>query len=161
MADAPKKNLKQKVAAAERRNQARAESSFLDRAGETAIEAKDKFTSFAKEHPVATVAGGLAIGVLVAGLFKAPRQAAMRGGSKAAGLAAIGAELAMAYAAKAYDAAKEAGDESLDWLGDVGSSVGKSARSIGGEAADYAASARDSAVDTGKSIRRAIRGRLN
>jgi hypothetical protein len=161
MADAKRSNLKKKVAAAEKRNQERAEPTFLDRAGETAIEAKDKFTAFAKEHPVLTVAGGLAVGVVIAGFFKGPRRAAIKGGSKAAGLAALGAELAMAYAAKAYDSAKEAGDDSLDWLSELGASVGKGAKSIGGEATDYAASARDSAASTGKSIGKAIRGRLN
>lgn len=161
MTDAKRKNLKKKVAAAEQRNQARSEPSFLDRAGETAIEAKDKFTAFAKEHPVLTVAGAVAVGVLVAGMFKGPRQAAVKGGTKAASLAALGAELALAYAAKAYDSAKEAGEEGIDWMSEMGSAVGKNARSLGSDAADYAASARESAVDTGKSVRKAIRGRLN
>lgn len=161
MAEAKKKNLKQKVAAAEKRNQERSEASFLDRAGETAIEAKDQFTAFAKKHPVATVAGGLAVGILIAGMFKGPRRAAIAGGTKAAGLAAVGAELAMAYAAKAFDAAREAGEEGADWLGEMSVTARKQAKSLGSEAADYAASARDSAASTGKSIGKAIRGRLN
>ena len=161
MAEAKRKQIKKKVADAEARNEARHEQTLMDRAGETAIQAKDKFTAFAKEHPVATVAGGLAIGILIAGMFKGPRQAAIKGGTKAAGLAALGAELAMAYAAKAYETAKEAGDDSLDWLGELGNSVSRSAKSLGHDAADYAASARDSAADTGRSIRRAVRGRVN
>src|SRR5690606_4312087 len=106
MADAKRKTLKQKVAAAEARNEAR-ERTFLDRAGETAIEAKDKFTAFAKEHPVATIAGGLAVGVLIASMFRGPRRAAVKGGTKAAGLAALGAELALAYATRALEAAQD------------------------------------------------------
>ena len=97
MTDAKRKTLKQKVQAGEARNKAKTENTttIFDRAGEAAIEAKDKFTAFAKEHPIATVAGGVALGVLVAAMFRGPRRAAMRGGSKAAGLAAIGAELAL------------------------------------------------------------------
>ena len=98
MADAAPMNLKQKVVAAQERNEARRRT-LLDRAGESAIEAKDKFTAFAREHPVATVAGGLAVGVLIAALFQGPRRAAAKGGSKVAGLAVLGAELAIAYAA--------------------------------------------------------------
>ncbi len=161
MADDNTKTLHEKVEAAEQRNAERHEQSFLDRAGETALEAKDKFTAFAKEHPVATVAGGIALGVLVAGMFKGPRRAAAKGGTKVAGLAALGADLAVAYASKAYEAAKEAGDDSLDWLEDVGSIAGKRARSLGSDAADYAANARDSVVKSGKSAAKAVRGRVN
>ena len=160
MTDAKRKNLKQKVAAAEARLEER-ENSFLDRAGETAIEAKDKFTAFAKKHPVATVAGGLAIGVLVAGMFRGPRRAAVKGGSKIAGLATLGTELALAYAAKAFEAAEEGGKEGFDWLGEKSRSAGQGARELGSGAAEYASSARDAIVESGKSARRALRDRLN
>ena len=109
MTEAKRKQLKTKVAAGQKRNEDRGRTTIFDRAGEGAIEAKDRFTAFAKEHPFATVAGGLAIGILIAGMFKAPRRAAMKGGSKAAGLAALGAEFALAYAQQAMDAAGEAG----------------------------------------------------
>ena len=161
MAEAKRKTIKKKVAAAEKRNAARSERTFLDRAGEGAIEAKDKFTAFAKEHPVATLAGGLAIGVLIAGMFKGPRQAAIKGGTRAAGLAAIGAVLAMAYAAKALDAAKVAGSEGADWLCETGKTLGSKAREFSSEASDYAGTARDSAMRSGRSAAKAIRGRLN
>ena len=161
MAESKTKTLKQKVDAAQKRNAERKEPTFLDRAGETAIEAKDKFTAFAKEHPVATIAGGVAVGILVAGMFRGPRRAAVKGGSKLAGLATIGAELAVAYAAKAYEAAKEAGDDSLDWLGDISAAAGERAKTLGSEAADYAANARETVVEGGKSAAKAIRGRLN
>jgi hypothetical protein len=160
MPDSKRQNLKQKVAAAQQRNEAR-ERTLLDRAGETAIEAKDKFTSFAKEHPIATVAGGLALGVLIASFFQGPRRAAAKGGTKLAGLATLGAELAAAYAAKALDAAQETGRDGADWLGDTSRSLGRSAREWRDDAAAYAASARDGAVRSGKSAARAVRGRLN
>ncbi|WP_305095971.1 hypothetical protein [Croceibacterium aestuarii] len=160
MTDAKRETLKNKVAAAEARNEER-ESSFLDRAGETAIEAKDKVAAFAKEHPVATVVGGLAAGVIIAGMFRGPRRAAAKGGTKVAGLATIGAELALAYAAKALEAAGEGGKEGLEWLEEAGRSLGRGARDLGDEAADYAGEALDSVVKGGKSVRKAIRARLN
>ena len=163
MPDAKRKTLKKKVEAGQARNKAKTETTttIFDRAGEAAIDAKDKFTAFAKEHPVATVAGGLVVGVLIAGMFRGPRRAAVKGGTKAAALATLGAELAMAYAAKALDAAQDAGHDGAEWLGETGRSLGSKARELGADAADYAGSARDSARNTGKSLTRAARGRLN
>lgn len=153
MAEAKRKQIRKKVTAAQDRNNARAEDqSLAARAGDTAVAAKDKFTGFAREHPITTVVGGLAIGVLVSSLFRGSptRKAGKKLGKKAMGLAAIGAELALAYAQQAMEAAgdvREAGAEKLgSWSED---------------AADYVASARDSARDAGKSITKALRDRLN
>ena len=163
MPEAKRMQLKNKVAAGQARNKAKTENTttVFDRAGEAAIEAKDKFTAFAKEHPIATVAGGVALGVLIAGLFKAPRRAAMKGGSKAAGLAAIGAELALAYAQQAMEAAGEAGKagaKRLDGFGDT-------ARSVGQDAAHRASDAGETAMavtrEAGKRLSKAIRSRIN
>ena len=163
MPEAKRTQLKKKVAAGQARNKAKTENTttVFDRAGEAAIEAKDKFTAFAKEHPIATVAGGVALGVLIAGLFKAPRRAAMKGGSKAAGLAAIGAELALAYAQQAMEAAGEAGKAGVkrfDGLGDT-------ARSVGQDAAHRASDAGETAMavtrEAGKRLSKAIRSRIN
>ena len=70
------------------------------------IEAKDKFTAFAKKHPIATLAGGLAVGILVSGLFggSPTRKAGKKLGKSAAGLAALATELAVAYAQSAMEA---------------------------------------------------------
>jgi ElaB/YqjD/DUF883 family membrane-anchored ribosome-binding protein len=163
MPDARRKTLKSKVAAGQARNRAKTESTttMFDRAGEAAIEAKDRFTAFAKEHPIATVAGGVAVGILVAGLFKGPRRAAMKGGTKAAGLAALGAELAVAYAQQAMDAANEAGRAAAPKL----ERFGDSARSAGREAAHRATDASESAValtrEAGRRLGKAIRSRIN
>lgn len=153
MTEAKRTNIKRKVSAAKSRNQSRAAPpSFADRAGETVIEAKDKFTAFAKKHPIATIAGGLAVGILVSGLFRGSptRKAGKKLGKRAAGLAALATELAIAYAQSAMDAtsgAREAGAEKLgSWSED---------------AAEYVASASVSARDTGKSIAQALRDRLN
>ena len=160
MTDAKRQSLKEKVAAAESRNEDRART-FFDQAGETAIEAKDKFTAFAKEHPVMTVAGGVALGIVVAGMFSGPRRAAAKGGTRIANLATMGAELALAYAVKALEAAEEGGKEGLDWIEETGRSVGKGARELGSEAADHASDAREKVIKGGKSVRKAIRARLS
>ena len=163
MTEAKRETLKQKVAAGQARNRKRNENTttVFDRAGERALEAKDKFVDFAKEHPIATVAGGVAIGILVAGLFKGPRKAAIRGGSRAAGLAAIGAEVALAYAQQAIQAASEAGRagaEKLDGIGDTARDLGRDAADRAG---DIGESARLAARDAGKRIAQAWRNRTN
>lgn len=163
MPDTRRKTLRDKVEAGQARNKAKTENTttMFDRAGEAAIEAKDRFTAFAKEHPIATVAGGVAVGILIAGLFKGPRRAAMRGGSKAAGLAALGAELALAYAQQAMEAASDAGRAAAPKL----ERFGDSARSAGREAAHKASDASESAValtrEAGRRLGKAIRSRIN
>jgi hypothetical protein len=153
MAETKRNRIKTKVAAAESRNQARAEAPALARrVGEKAVEAKDKFAAFAREHPIATVAGGIAVGVIVSSLFRGSptRKAGRRLGQRAMGLAALGAELAVAYAQQAMEAANEArqsGAERLDgWSED---------------AVDYVAGARSSARNAGQAIAQAVRDRLN
>lgn len=163
MAEPKRKQIKNKVAAAEARNEARSEQTLMDRAGEKTVEIKDKFTAFAKEHPVATVAGGLAIGVLISTMFRGSptRKAGKNLGTRAAGLAAIGAELAMAYAQQAWEAAEEAGRTGAAKLDDLGDTIGKGAHEIGDDAAGYTASARARARKAGKSMTDALRSRLN
>jgi hypothetical protein len=153
MTEAKRQNIKRKVTAAKSRNKARAEpSSFADRAGKTAIEAKDKFTAFAKKHPIATVAGGLALGVLISGLFRGSptRKAGKTIGKKAAGLAALATELAIAYGQTAMEKAGDAREVGAEKLGDWSD-----------DAAEYVASAKAAARATGKSITKALRARLN
>jgi hypothetical protein len=153
MTEAKRSKIRRKVAAAKGRNEARAEApSLTDRAGEKGIEAKDKFAAFAKQHPIATVAGGLALGILVSGLFRGSptRKAGRKLGSKAAGLAALATELAVAYAHSAMEAAGEAREAGAEKLG-----------SWSEDAADYLASAGAAARDTGKSFTQALRDRLN
>ena len=163
MPDAKRKTLKKKVEAGQARNKAKTETTttIFDRAGEAAIDAKDKFTAFAKQHPIATVAGGVAIGVLVAGFFKGPRRAAMRGGSKAAGLAALGAELALAYAQQAMEAASDAGKAAapkIERFGDAARSTGRDAANRAGDAGEAALSA---TREAGRRLSKAIRSRIN
>jgi hypothetical protein len=163
MTEAKRQQIKKKVAAGEARNRNldRGRTTILDRAGERAIEAKDKFAEFAKEHPIATVAGGIAVGVLIAGLFKGPRRAAMRGGSKAAGLATLGAELALGYAQQAMETATEAGRAGAKRL----EPLGETARDVGRDAAERAGDAGGAALAVtraaGRRLGKAIRDRIN
>ena len=147
MPDAKRTQIKKKVQAGQARNKAKTENTttVFDRAGEAAIEAKDKFTAFAKEHPIARV----------------PRQAAIKGGSKAAGLAALGAELALAYAQQAMEAASDAGKAAtprIERFGDTALSAGRDAAHRAGDAGEAALSA---TRDAGKRLGKAIRSRIN
>jgi uncharacterized membrane protein YebE (DUF533 family) len=167
MTDAKRQQLKTKVAAGQARNRDMGRTTIVDRAGEKAIEAKDKFVEFAKEHPVATIAGGLALGVLVSALFKRSptRKLGGRAAKAAGGVAALGAEFALAYAQQAMAAANEAGRDGAHKLGEFGESVGTSARSTSRAAADRAGewteSARLVTRDAGRRLGKALRGRIN
>lgn len=167
MTDAKRQTLKDKVAAGQERHRDMGRTTIVDRAGEAAIEAKDKFVAFAKEHPIATVAGGVAVGVLISGLFK--RSPTRKLGSKAArragAIAALGAEFALAYAQQAMTAANEAGREGAHKLGELGETVGGTARSTSRAALDRAVdlteTARVVSRDAGKRLGKALRSRIN
>lgn len=163
MPDTKRNQIKKKVSAAKSRNVTRAQPRSADRAGERAIEAKDKFASFAREHPVITVAGGLAVGILVSSFFRGSptRKAGRMIGKKTAGLAAIAAELAVAFAQQAYEAADEARRTGADKLGGLGETVGDSARSLSADAVNYAGEAATAVSKAGKSAFYSLRNRLN
>ena len=151
MDDATRERIKQKVETAEARVKARQEPDFLDRAGERAIETKDRFTSFAREHPLTTVAGALAIGVLISGMFR--NSPTRKLGRRAADAAATGAEKAVAYLQHALEAAEqtasgigERGTRRLDHLGD---SIGDIGRNLKRDGAAWA----DEAADTAHKVR--------
>jgi len=164
MTEAKRTQLKQKVSAAQKRNAGReTTTTIVDRAGERAIEAKDKFTEFVREHPIATVAGGLAIGILVSGLFKRSptRKLGKRAATTAGSLAAIGAELAMSYAQQALEAANEAGKIGAEKLDELGSAAKSAGRGAAGQASDLGETARSVAKSAGKRLREAVDRRLN
>ena len=159
MTDAQRQNIKDQVAAGEARHRARADSTLFDRAGEAAIEAKDRFTAFAHEHPLTTVSGGVALGILISGLF--PRSPTRRLGRKAAGLAAIGAEAAMAYMHQAMDAAGHAGRAGADRLDDFGDTIGDTARRMARDVAHLLESTSDSARIAGRDASKRVTRRLS
>ena len=163
MTDAKRNEIKNKVSAAESRNEERAEPRMIDRTGEKAVELKDKFASFAKEHPIAMVAGGLAVGIVISSFFRGSptRKAGRAIGKRTAGLAALAAELAIAYAQQAYEASEEARRAGAEKLSELSAAAGERARSLTGDAADYASGAADAARKAGKSVRKSIRNRLS
>ena len=167
MTDQKRQTLKQKIEAGQARNRDMGRTTIVDRAGEKAVEAKDKFVEFAKEHPIATVAGGVALGILVSGLFKrSPTRKLGGAAAKRAGtIAALGAEFALAYAQQAMTAANEAGREGAHKLGELGDTVGGSARSTGRAALDRAGdlgeAARVVTRDAGRRLGKALRSRIN
>jgi hypothetical protein len=163
MSDAKRTQLKQKVAAAQKRHADRGTTTIVDRAGERAIEAKDKFFDFVREHPVATVAGGLALGVAISALFKRSptRKLGNRAAKTAGSLAAIGAEFALGYAQQALAAASEAGKAGADKLEDLGTSARDAGREAAGRAGEMGEAARTATRDAGKRIGKAIHDRFN
>jgi hypothetical protein len=148
MSEAKRQDMKDRIAAGEARHRAREESTLFDRAGEAAIEAKDRFTAFAHEHPLTAVAGGLAVGILISGLF--PRSPTRRLGRRAAGLATVGAEAAMAYMHQAIDTAGDASRTGAHRLEDLGDTISDTARRVRRDAAYLLESVSDSARSVGR-----------
>jgi len=167
MTDARRQQLKGRIESGQARNNDMGRTTIVDRAGEKAIEAKDRFVEFAKEHPIATVAGGLAVGILVSGLIKRSptRKLGSAAAKRAGAIAALGAEFALAYAQQAMAAANETGRDGAHRLGELGESVSSTARSTGRAAADRAGELTDAARivtrDVGKRLGKALRSRIN
>lgn len=174
MSDSKREEIKSRIEAAQAREAALAEPTATQRVTQKASEAGDAFTAFVREHPLAAAAGGVALGILVASLFKGPRQAAARGGARAISLAAIGAEMASSFADELLDDARELGREGVrraEHLGregahkveDFSDAVGDRARSIRRDATYSASRASDAARiasrETGKRIARALKRR--
>lgn len=159
-ADEKRAEIKARIAEAEAREAARGGTSLTTRASDTASDATTAFTDFVKEHPIASAAGGLALGVLIAGMFKGPRQAAVRGGTKAVGLASIGAEIATGFAAQLMDDAADLGREGARRAEDVSDKTADKARKISRSASHKVGDATDAARiarrETGKAIARAL-----
>ena len=161
--EAKRQEIKDRITAAQERNEARREPTFGEQVNEKAIAAKDGFTSFAIEHTVATIAGGIAIGVLISALFKnsPTRKAGRVAGTKAAGLATMGSEMAAAFAQQVMENSAGARQAGSDRLEDIGDAVGDKTRHLRREAHYRYDGARDiahsMARDIGKIIARSLR----
>jgi hypothetical protein len=160
MNDPKRAEIKARIAAAQARDEERPEPGLGGRIENGAAEASGKVTSLVKAHPVATVAGAVVAGVLVASLFKGPRRAAVRTGAKAASLASLGSEMALAFAAQLREDAEAARREGERKLDDLGDTVSDTARTLRREA-DYRAGkatdrARIASRDIGKAIARKL-----
>lgn len=108
------------------------------RSDELAAGAAARARDFVHEHPVASVAGGIVVGALIAGLLTrrsapAPRREETEtpeAGARLARLAALGAEFALAFAARAAEAGKDGlgrVEETLEHLGESAGHTGAEA----------------------------------
>jgi len=129
-----------------------------DIAGDTARKASD----FVQEHPVAVVAGGLVLGAIVAGALSRRRRSSARdvvaeGSSRLSKLAALGAEMAMAYAAKAADVGKDG----IGKIEDIGGTVTEKLSEGGAEAKKRASDVADIAMAGARAAGEAAMRRAN
>lgn len=150
MSDETNARLRERIDAAKARG--------ADVAGDAARKAKD----LVHEHPMAAVAGGLVLGALVAGaLSRRKRRAApallVDAPSKLGKLATLGAELAIAYAAKAA----EAGKDGVHKLEDIGGTVGEKLSEGGTEAKKRASDMADIALAGARAAGEAAMRRAN
>jgi hypothetical protein len=148
-------DLKNKIDAGEKRNQQRDEKRSLS---DYARDAGSSATSFAKEHPITTLAGAVAVGILVASVVPGPgrrlrKQATKRG----AVLAGVLADLAITYGTQALEGAGSAARVGQDKLGDLGEVLGGGARSLRRGAGDWADDAGSLSRDAGKRAARSFR----
>lgn len=116
-----REQLRARIEAGEKRNE---ERSFADQAKEAADSAVD----FAKKHPIATVAGAVAIGLAIGAMTSRGRQLGRRGGS----LAAYAADAALAYGLSMVEGA---GDKFEDYS-DAASTQARRLRRDAGYRAD-------------------------
>ena len=156
--DTKRTELKGKVDAAQKRNTARSQEQSL---GDYARDAGSSATSFVKEHPIATVVGGLALGALIASFLPGGRKVRKKASAKSAMLATALADLALTYGTQFLEASGKAAREGQDRLGDLGGTIAEGARSLGRSAGSLAGDASDNARSAGrgagKSVARTIR----
>lgn len=112
-----REQLRARIEAGEKRNE---ERSFADQAKEAADSAVD----FAKKHPIATVAGAVAIGLAIGAMTSRGRQLGRRGGS----LAAYAADAALAYGLSMVEGA---GDKFEDYSDAAGTQARRLKRDAG------------------------------
>ncbi len=161
--EAKRQAIKERISAAQTRNDARREPSLLEQIGEQAVAVKDEFTAFARKHPVATVAGGIALGVLISALFKnsPTRKAGRYAGKKAIGLATLGSEAVSSFAEHLMESTADIRQTGVDRLEDVNDALGDKARKVKRDAAyklDNASdTARITARNLGKTLARSMR----
>lgn len=147
--------IKNKIDTAEKRNQKRSEDRSV---GDYARDAGDSAVSFVKEHPITTLVGAAAVGILIASVVPGPgrrlrKQATQRG----AALAGVLADLAVTYGSQALESAGSAARAGQDKLGELGETLGDGARSLRRGAGDLAGDAGSLGRDAGKRAARTFR----
>lgn len=138
--------LRGKIEAAEARNEQR---SFADQARAV----QEGATDFVKAHPLATLAGALAVGAVIAAIVPGPgRRLRKKAAKRGSALAGMLTELGIAYGTQLLESAGEAARSGHDRLEDLSDTIGDSARSARREA-DYLASG---ASDTARILKRKV-----
>jgi len=94
-----------------------------------------------RDHPLLLIAGGIALGALVATLL--PRSVSGKLASRAIGLASVASELGLNFSQHARESAGDAARGTIDKLSDLSSQASTAA----GRASDAAAHAGNNAVD--------------
>lgn len=153
-----RQEIKDRITAAQERQATRDGGSITQVISEKAVQARDGVTGFAREHPVAAIAGGLAVGVLISAMFKnsPTRKAGRYAGARAAGVAALGSEIAASlvqHVIEGTSAARSTTAEKLDDTGQALSGSVNSARRSIGHAGD---AMRETAREVGKAIARSM-----
>ncbi len=144
--------LRERIEAGERRNQERT-------LGDYAKDTADSVTNFAKEHPVATVAGAIGIGLAIGAMTRPGRRVAKQGAVKTGAMAALVSEAVMTFGAGLMDDMTDAARNSGDALEDFGDRIGDKARTARRGAAYRSSSLADSANVTKRELsRKAKRG---
>ncbi len=123
-----RRQLRDKIAAGEQRN---AERTFADQARDAAEAA----TGFVKRHPLATIAGGITLGLIIGALTRPGRRLTSRVGRRSGALAALAADAALAYGLRMLDGANDLARTAGDRFEDLGDSVGTQARGLRRDAA--------------------------
>lgn len=123
-----RRQLREKIAAGEQRN---AERTLADHARDAAESA----AGFVKRHPLATIAGGIAAGLIIGGLTRPGRRMARRVGGRGSALATVAADAALAYGLRMLDGANDLARSAGDKFEDFGDSVGTQARGLRRDAA--------------------------
>lgn len=109
-----REQLRDRIEAAEARQRAR-------EIGQRATDAADRVTSFAREHPLLLIAGGLAIGAALSTLV--PRSPTRRLSKKTIAFMASMAEFGIAYGREALEAAEEAAQQGKAKLTELSSTA--------------------------------------
>ena len=138
-----RRQLREKIEAGQRRNAQRTMGDYARDAAQTA-------TDFVKKHPVATIAGGVTLGLVIGAMTRPGRRVRRRSGA----LAALVLDTAMAYGLKALDGANGFARSAGDRFDDLGHAVESQTRDLRREAAHRAEATSEALLSAGRKASR-------
>ena len=149
-----RQELKARIEAAEKRNEDRT-------AGQLAKDAVDTATEFVKQHPLATIAGVAALGLVIGAMTRPGRRVGRQTAGRASALVGYAADIGLAYASGLMDAAGDASVAGKDKLEDLGDALNDNAGAIKRKAVhsggNAAAAVRKLSREAGKKAGRSAR----